>query len=218
MMAGINDKIKKAGNVFDAGGNMRTFTHFGTVVKRYVNGNEKHLNICKQGIKKFAMLVSMVFDEVKIDYSEFSEEPGKLIIAPERIKPYASPEQVAAESSVPYSSMSLFLTIHDYQKSLDEKLKGMRDMLTPNGKIFVVDYNLSAWIHKTGNQKQVFKRWFNAGYEPAVLKSEPDCFKNHTWLSLDEMIKHAQTAGFETKHAEIHKLPYSKFFLYVGGK
>ncbi len=217
-MVGIDEKIKKAVNVFDAGGNLRTFTHFGTVAKRYVSGNEKHLNICKQGIKRFARLVSMMFDKTKVDYSEFSEEPGKLIIAPERINPYANPEQVAAESSVPYNSISLFLTMHDYQKSLDEKLKGMHEILALNGKIFVIDYNFSAWIHKAGNPRQVFKRWFNVGYEPDVLKNEPDCFGNHTWLSLDEIIKHAQAAGFETRHAEIHKLPYSKFFLYIGGK
>lgn len=217
------EKIKKAGAVPDMGVNIRAFEHFGTIAKRHVNQNEKHLNISKQGIKKFATMVSIAFDDknlggLKVDYSEFSQEPGKLVITPERINPPTTPEQFAGENSIPYDSMSLFLTIHDYQESLDEKLKGMSDMLAPKGKIFVVDYNFGAWLHKSGNPRQVFKKFFNAGYEPKSLENEGDCFEKHSWLSLDEIITRAQAAGFETRHAEAYKPQYSKFFLYIGGK
>lgn len=196
-------------------GNMAMFDHFAAIVAPYLKPDERHLTVCKYGMTTFAQAISMQFRGVAVDYTEFATADGAFLDQPRRIAPDA-PQARAGERGQ-YDSISLFLTLHDY-RDFESRLKGVYDILPSGGKLFVVEYNFKPWIGRVADPAEAFKTWFCVRNERAALANEANCFENHTWLGLDEIIRGSQVAGLETRHAEAYPMPHSKFCLYIGSK
>ena len=163
----------------------------------------------------FAQAISMQFRGARIDYTEFSSDGQTLLQDVQRIASDAQQPHDGEQGQ--YDSISLFLTLHDY-RDFDDRLRGVSEILSSGGKLFVADYNFKPWIGQAPDRMEVFKTWFNVRNERAALANEPNCFEDHTWLGLDDIIAAARKAGFETRHAEACPLPRPKFCLYVGVK
>lgn len=199
----------------EMGGNLGTFDRFFALAGPYLKPDERHLTVCKNGMTTFAQAISMEFRGAQIDYTEFSPGQKASLQDARRIGSDAPPRRIGEGGE--YDSVSLFLTLHDY-RDFEDRLKMVGSILPSGGKLFVIEYNFKPWISRTADPAGEFKTWFSVRNEKAALANEANCFEHHTWLGLDDIVRGALSAGFETRHAEAHPYPVPKFCLYVGVK
>ncbi|MEK6935475.1 MAG: hypothetical protein AABW67_01685 [Nanoarchaeota archaeon] len=130
----------------------------------------------------------------------------------------------------PYDFGIAFLTLHelyDPVKSLKETYKRIKN----NGKIFIIDYDLTWFpkIVKRGKWKnrtamKIFEKYiFNTENEKKVLWDEINCMENHSKKGLEDYIEYCKKAGFTLLEAKSHRIktPWGekpKVFSYIGEK
>ena len=86
----------------------------------------------------------------------------------------------------------------------------INNVLTRNGKICVLDYNMK------GISKRDFYKRFNFDNEKKAIENEgfENSYKKHTKFDLADCVSLGESVGFKT----IEKDVFGKYFLWVGQK
>jgi hypothetical protein len=124
-----------------------------------------------------------------------------------------------------------FFTMHeiaDINKGSDcgllKHLDIVKNLLTENGRLIIIDYDLCWFKDKYASKKEGLKKFkgvFTAKKEREVLKSEEDCIENHTRMGLNQYGLICENAGIEHVASKKYCTRTSfginpKIFLYVG--
>lgn len=218
----------------------RRLEHFGIVTRRYIRELAKSLNpvppvlvIGKNSDPRFALRIAQDYPEGVIDYCEFSStgELGSVTFIQPDTREYVAP---SAPEMAKYLLAVRFLAWHDI--GYDPSSGGPRpeqDLVALDKKVLetvisgglFIDgdyaYNQGSWIHRKSNPRRTFGKSFTVTLEKRAVnkEGEEECFKRHTWTSLDLSARTMINAGASLVRTELSpRLVEPKFYLAIGRK